>query len=158
MEISVSNEQSKYLLAEDALIVAVRAVLADTPYVVGSVDIAIVDDHSMRQLNAQYLQHDRPTDVLSFVLEREASSLEGQIVVSIDTAVREAPQFGWSSDEELLLYVVHGALHLVGLNDKTAEEIVQMRAAETQYLKQLGIRQAVGRLEPKNRETANTPN
>ena len=78
MEISVSNEQSKYLLAEDALIVAVRAVLADTPYVVGSVDIAIVDDHSMRQLNSQYLQHDRPTDVLSFVLEREASSLKAR--------------------------------------------------------------------------------
>ena len=96
--------------------------------------------------------------MLSFVLEREASSLEGQIVVSIDTAVREAPQFGWSSDEELLLYVVHGALHLVGLNDKTTEENIQMRAAETQYLKQLGIRQAVGRPGPKNGKTANTPN
>jgi probable rRNA maturation factor len=158
MEISVSNEQSKYSLAEDALVVAVRAVLADTPYVVGSVDVAVIDDHSMRKLNSQYLQHDRPTDVLSFVLEREASSLEGQIVVSVETAVREAPQFGWSSDEELLLYVVHGALHLVGLNDKTAEETVQMRAAETQYLQQLGIRQAAPRLTPNNPKTANTPN
>ena len=158
MEISVSNEQSKYSLAEDALVVAVRAVLADTPYAVGSVDVAVVDDLSMRQLNSQYLQHDWPTDVLSFVLEREASSLEGQIVVSVETAVRESPRFGWSSDEELLLYVVHGALHLVGLNDKTAKETVQMRAAETRYLKQLGIRQAARRLEPNNPKTAITRN
>ena len=158
MEISVSNEQSKYSLPEDALIAAVCAVLADTPYAVGSVDVAVVDDRSMRQLNSQYLQHDWPTDVLSFVLEREASSLEGQIVVSIETAVREASRFDWSGDEELLLYVVHGALHLVGLNDKTAEETARMRTAETRYLQQLGIHQPARRLEPNSPQTGITRN
>ena len=68
-----------------------------------------MDDRTIQQLNRQYLDHDEPTDVLSFLLEREAERLEGEIVVSRDTAACSAPAYGWTPADELLLYVIHGA-------------------------------------------------
>ena len=62
------------------------------------ISIAIVDDQRMHALNRQYLQHDYPTDVLSFVLECDeaAKSLDGEIIASADYAAREAPRYGWA--------------------------------------------------------------
>ena len=65
--------------------------------------------------------------------------LEGEIVVSAETAQKNAPEFGWSPEEELCLYVVHGALHLAGYRDKTASEERAMRQAEQETLADIGI-------------------
>jgi probable rRNA maturation factor len=73
------------------------------------------------------------------LLESGTRFLEGQIVVSAETAHRVAFQYGWSSDEELLLYVIHGALHLVGYDDTTEEARRRMRSCERFYLERFGI-------------------
>ncbi len=99
------------------------------------VSIAIVDDDTIRKLNQRYLQHDWSTDVLSFPLEQENEFLEGEIVASRETAGRAARQRGCRPDDELLLYVVHGALHLVGFDDKTAAAKRAMRRAERDVLR-----------------------
>lgn len=103
------------------------------------VSLAIVDDGTMAELNLRYLQHEGPTDVLSFRLDTddpgaEQQRLEGEIIVSADTGRRGAARSGWTLDDELLLYVIHGALHLVGYDDATPEDRGRMRAAERRRL------------------------
>jgi len=120
---------------------AVKIILEDAGIRSGEISIAIVSDAEMHRLNRQYLNHDYPTDVLSFVLDQDAAakSLDGQIIVSSDYAAREAPRYGWSSDDELLLYVIHGSLHLLGHDDTTPTAQRSMRQAETHYIRQFGL-------------------
>jgi probable rRNA maturation factor len=97
----------------------------------------------MHELNRRHLDHDYPTDVLSFTLEDDGKHLEGEVVISADTAEVEAAERGWTAAGEQLLYVVHGILHLVGYRDKSPAEIEEMRAAEEMYLRRFGFKQPV---------------
>ena len=141
--IEIANEQQTHAVDCKRLKQAVRNVLADAGIERGEISIAIVDDARMHALNRQYLQHDYPTDVLSFVLEHDEAtkSLDGEIIASADYAAREAPRYSWTADDELLLYVIHGCLHLVGHDDHTPEGQAAMRAAESKYLAQFGLKQ-----------------
>jgi probable rRNA maturation factor len=137
--ILVANEQATLAIDEPRLIAAVHAILAGTEFTSAYVSIAVVDDPTIHALNVQYLQHDYPTDVLSFVLEQTENRIEGELVVSADTASREAADAGWSPHDELLLYVIHGTLHLVGYDDHAPADQSEMVAAEAHYLQALGI-------------------
>ena len=64
------------------------------------------------------MNHDWPTDVLSFVLDDDDGHLEGEVIISADTAAAAAAEVGWPAAAEQLLYVIHGMLHLVGYRDK----------------------------------------
>ncbi len=96
------------------------------------VSIAIVDDPAIHELNREHLQHDWPTDVISFIFEvdEEANSVDGEIIASADTATRLSKDAGWKPEDELLLYIVHGLLHIAGLDDIEPEDQVEMRNAE----------------------------
>jgi probable rRNA maturation factor len=135
--VDVANETDETIDAA-RLAAAVQIVLADTQCEAATVSIAIVDDPTIHRLNRQFLEHDYPTDVLSFALA-EPPHLEGEIVASIDTARREAVAAGWSTEAELLLYAVHGALHLVGHDDHEPCDAAAMRAAEQSVLARLGV-------------------
>ena len=141
LTIEIADEQSAHALDHSRLKKAVREVLKEAGVRSGEISVAIVEDRRMHELNRQYLEHDYPTDVLSFVLERDesAGSLEGEIIVSADYAAREAVRFGWTADDELLLYVIHGCLHLVGHDDQTPDGAAAMRAAETKHLAAFGL-------------------
>jgi probable rRNA maturation factor len=118
---------------------AVKAALTLGDVNAGIVNVVIVDDPTIHELNVRHLDHDYPTDVLSFPIEQDAGRVEGDIVASADTAAREAPKYGWSATDELLLYVVHGALHLGGFDDLEPAKLKQMRAAERQVLAEFGL-------------------
>jgi probable rRNA maturation factor len=105
----------------------------------GYVGVVAVDDPTIQELNRRHLNHDCPTDVLSFPMERTQTRLEGEVVVSADTAVATAPDYGWSAESELLLYVIHGTLHLVGCDDRDREGRREMRRREKAYLNRLGL-------------------
>ena len=139
--IEIADEQQAHTAEHSRLKKAVRLVLGDAGIERGEISIAIIDDARMHALNRQYLQHDYPTDVLSFVLERdeEQKTLDGEIIVSADYAAREAPRYGWTADDELLLYVIHGCLHLIGHDDQSAAGLAAMRAAESQHLARFGL-------------------
>jgi probable rRNA maturation factor len=134
IQVQIANEHPDFTADEARLRQAVENVLLEAELASGVVSIAIVDDSAIHRLNAQFLAHDEPTDVLSFVLEQTADAWEGEIVVSADTARRLARQLGWDPRDELLLYVVHGALHLVGYDDGDDHERARMRAAERRHL------------------------
>jgi len=139
VRVLIANEQSTLAIEESQLRAAVLAVFRESAYDAGTVSIAVVDDPTIHEINRQYLEHDYPTDVLSFVLEDCQPSLEGELVVSTDTAASNAAEYSWPPSNELLLYVIHGALHLVGYRDKQPDEISAMRAAEAKHLRELGI-------------------
>lgn len=105
--------------------------------------IAIVDDPTIHQLNVEHLQHDWPTDVISFVFsdatQEPLGCIEGEIIASAEMAARLGIQANWSSEDELLLYVVHGMLHLAGLDDQTEEQRLAMRELEQKCLLDLGV-------------------
>ncbi len=136
--IHVANEQT-LPIDETPLRQAVRMILHDASIREATVSVAIVDDPTIHELNRRYLNHDHATDVLGFVLHRDEDRLEGEVVVSAETAQRVAQQFGWSPADELLLYVIHGTLHLAGCDDQTPGERAAMRARETAYLARFGL-------------------
>lgn len=139
LRILIADEQSTLTVDESQLRAAVELVLRDSSYDSGAISIAVVDDPTIHEINRQYLEHDYPTDVLSFPLEDEPPYLEGELVVSTDTATSNAAEFNWSAHHELILYVIHGTLHLVGYRDKQPADIAEMRAAEAKHLQELGI-------------------
>ncbi len=101
--------------------------------------IAIVDDETIQELNAEQLGHDWPTDVISFILDEIDGRLEGELVASAETAARVCIAAGWTVDDELLLYVVHGLLHVVGMEDLQPEQQTAMRRLEQACLLALGV-------------------
>lgn len=125
---------------EELLERAVRHLLQQDQVLRAEISVAIVDDPTIHQLNRQFLEHDYPTDVLTFPLEtpEENGLLAGEIIVSWDTAKKNAQELGLSAEGELLLYVVHGTLHLLGFDDHEEEDAAAMRDAERECLKALG--------------------
>lgn len=121
---------------------AVRLAASDQGFTSGSIGLLITDDETIHEINRTHLQHDYPTDVISFSYERSGSRVEGELVASVDTASREAARLRWSALNELILYVVHGTLHICGLADETAPQRSRMRQAEQRVLTELGIENA----------------
>jgi probable rRNA maturation factor len=134
LDIAIAREHPTAVVDAKRLRRAVQAILTDAGITSGEISIAIVNDARMHELNRRYLNHDYPTDVLSFVLARDGDRLDGQIIVSADYAAREAARYGWNADDELLLYTIHGALHLVGHDDLSPEAKRVMREQERRYL------------------------
>ncbi len=139
IEVLFCNEQDRLPVDGDRLQQAVRQVLSESDFTSGSISLAVVDDPTIHQLNREYLQHDYATDVLSFVFEATDNHLEGEVIVSVDTAHKIAVEHNWPGDDELLLYVVHGALHLIGYDDKDPDARPLMREAERRHLATWGL-------------------
>jgi probable rRNA maturation factor len=131
----------RHAVDERRLIAGVRSVLNESDFVSATVSVAVVDDPTIHELNRRYLKHDWPTDVLSFVLDQPAGHLEGEIILSADTAAISASEIGWPASAEQLLYAIHGTLHLVGYCDNSASGKREMRAAEKRCLRKLGLEQ-----------------
>ena len=140
IRVRVANHQTAVRVNRRRLCRAVRMVLRQEGIDEAEISVAVVDDAAIRQLHRRYLGRDDPTDVLSFLLERSPAGLEGEIVVSGQTACTAAREYGWSAARELLLYVVHGALHLAGWKDRTRKERAAMRSRQREYLARLGIK------------------
>ena len=138
--IEIANQQDVLPVDEGRLKSAVAAVLEEEAIGDALVSLAVVDDRTIADLNRRYLQHDYATDVLSFVLERSAARLEGEVIVSSETAVSQSRRWGWAAEDELLLYVIHGTLHLLGVGDATPQERERMRRRESECLANFGLK------------------
>lgn len=104
------------------------------------ISIAVVGDDQIHEINRQYLDHDYETDVITFDFGKhpETDALMGEIVVSAETAARMASEVNTPPATELILYAVHGSLHLAGFDDHEEGDRQAMRAAEKQMMNQLG--------------------
>ncbi len=103
---------------------------------VGEIAYLFCDDEKILEINHTYLQHDFYTDIITFDYSEE-DTISGDIFISIDTVRSNAQKYGTHFDEELYRVIIHGILHLCGLNDKTDEEEKGMREAENRALREV---------------------
>jgi probable rRNA maturation factor len=104
------------------------------------VSLAFVDNATIHRLNKQFLDHDEPTDVLSFPMSDPGSrKLQGELVLGVEVAQEAARERGHDVQAELALYVIHGLLHLCGHDDHDDADRRRMRERERHYLAALGL-------------------
>jgi probable rRNA maturation factor len=121
---------------------AVTTAAKSSGFSLGRIGVMVTDDDTIHELNRRHLDHDYPTDVISFTYDRSGATVEGELVVSLCTARRSASELGWDWRYELLLYVVHGTLHICGLEDSSPADRAEMRSHEQAVLQRLGIADA----------------
>ena len=111
----------------------IKAVAAMHDRKVGEIGYMFVSDEKILEVNNQYLGHDYYTDIITFDY-CEGDILNGDIVISLDTVRTNAEKFGKTYEDELNRVIIHGVLHLCGINDKGPGEREQMEAAENKAL------------------------
>ena len=141
INVEINNDRLQVPLDHGRVRDAVQTILNDAAVSRAEISVAVVDDPTICRLHRAYLKQDGPTDVLSFVYEHREDLLEGEVIVSAETAAMTADWYGWTASEELLLYVIHGTLHLVGYDDTTAEARREMRRQERVVLARFGLEQ-----------------
>ena len=114
------------------MIASVDACLKSHKVKHAKIDIIFLSDRRIRTLNKQYLQHDYATDVITFPLDEQP--LYGEIYVSLETARRQANEYGVTVVNELCRLAVHGALHLLGYDDATLEDRAAMHKLESKFI------------------------
>lgn len=111
----------------------IKAVAASYGRKVGEIGYMFVDDGKILEVNREYLGHDYYTDIITFDYD-EGDIINGDLVISLDTVRTNAEKFGKSYEEELHRVIIHGILHLCGINDKGPGEREIMEAAENKAL------------------------
>ena len=111
----------------------VQSVAEDYGRRVWEVAYIFVDDEEILRVNRQFLQHDYYTDIITFD-DSTATRISGDLFISLDTVRSNAEGLGVSYDQELLRVIIHGILHLCGINDKGPGEREIMEAAENKAL------------------------
>lgn len=120
-------------LNHEAVASWVEKVAASLGKRVGALSYIFCDDEYILDTNRKYLQHDYYTDIITFDY-CEGDVLSGDLFISLDTVRTNAEQFGKTYDDELHRVIIHGILHLVGINDKGPGEREIMEAAENKAL------------------------
>jgi probable rRNA maturation factor len=139
-KISVHTPQEIVPVDRGRLREIVRTVLEGEDVKDYEISLAFVDNPTIHRLNKQYLDHDEPTDVLTFPYSgADAKKLEGELVVGVEIAQAQAAERGHDVQAELALYVIHGLLHLCGYDDKAPGPEKEMRERERHYLRQAGL-------------------
>jgi probable rRNA maturation factor len=152
MQIEISNQQEKMTVTQ-AIEDRIIEVLEETARVhevddLAEVSLMFTDDETIHEMNREYRGIDRPTDVLSFALEEgeeeeiyggPEENLLGDIIISVETATRQAEEYGHSVEREMAFLALHGMLHLLGYDHMEEEGRQEMRAQEEAILASLGI-------------------
>lgn len=148
MEISISNLQKKIPLQTDQIKKVVQRILKFKRLDQACISVVFVSSQKIRALNKKYLNRTYATDVLAFNLsdencnsstpDGEGEDLMGDIVISTDAVRQNVKKFKTEPAYELVLYVVHGILHLLGYDDHSAKDTREMRAEEQVIMNYLG--------------------
>lgn len=142
MDIDVSIRDLQDLPVDEALLAeAARRAVRLGEGELHSLSIAVVNDARIRALNRRFLDRDAPTDVIAFEAEREpdgpSEGAAGEVIVSADTARRQAREAGHSLQAELCLLVAHGALHALGYEDHDTQSRARMDELQSRVLEQM---------------------
>ena len=144
MKIQIENQQKRIKINKRKFRTAVTKLMKLLDCADMEISISFVDDETIQQLNRQYLSKDRPTNVISFPLQEGAFSsinpdMLGDIVISVDTAHRDANQGNLSFDEEIIFLIIHGLLHLTGYNHENTSKInaLKMKKKEKELFRLL---------------------
>lgn len=105
---------------------------------VGEIAYIFCDDEKILEVNREYLQHDYYTDIITFDYTEE-EIISGDLFISLDTVLSNSVQLGVSYEQELYRVIIHGILHLCGINDKGEGEREIMEREENEALALLGL-------------------
>ena len=111
----------------------IKQVAKDYNKTVGSVSYLFCTDNKILEINKQYLQHDYYTDIITFDYSDD-HNISGDLIISLDTVLTNSEKFQTDYMDELYRVIIHGILHLCGINDKTPEEQSIMTNAENKAL------------------------
>ncbi len=148
MELIFGGEEGRAENLSDLMEKAAAATLAREGVPTEDVEISItfVDDEEIRELNAQYRDIDKVTDVLSFPqfestddLPEEGEIILGDVVLNVEQAKRQTEEYGHSEDREIIYLFVHSLLHLLGYDHMEEDERAEMRGAEEEIMNELGL-------------------
>jgi probable rRNA maturation factor len=131
-EIHIFNDTKRTPIPRAKMRRVIENVLRGEGALEAAVSVVLVDDKCIHGMNKEFLQHDYPTDIITFPLDDE--TIDGEMYISIDTAICQAAEYGVSLTNELMRLAVHGTLHLVGYDDASTEERKQMSALEDKYI------------------------
>ncbi|MGC6425116.1 MAG: rRNA maturation RNase YbeY [Lentimonas sp.] len=135
ISLEVSNQYDELVNPENETITLFNALIRSKrfPILTGELSIVFVDDETIAQVHADFMDDPTPTDVITFPANPEMESA-GEIIVSVDHAQSRAAELGEAFNRELSLYLVHGWLHLAGYDDRDEADRQAMRAAEQEAL------------------------
>jgi probable rRNA maturation factor len=131
--VAVRNRQRRLKINTRLLAEIARQTLELVGKTRAQLGIVLVDDVTIANLNAQYHATPGPTDILSF----DYGDGEAELIISVEHAVAQARRFRTTAAREIILYVVHGVLHLSGHSDLTRPDRSRMRAAERRIMDRL---------------------
>lgn len=154
MPLLVDNDQDQVRIPP-GLLDKLEAVLAEVTLSEGlepevEISLLFVDDRRIAELNRQYRNHDCSTDVLAFAMRERTESepeildpagdfLLGDVVISLETALRQSAEYGHSLEREVAYLFLHGVLHLLGYDHEEEQARQEMRAKEENILNRLAL-------------------
>lgn len=139
MEIQLSNEQSIAPIGTETVKSKIRAILSDLGYPEAELSLVLTDDEGIARLNERYLGRPGPTNVISFPQQEGEfvgvnPNLLGDVVISVETAVREAETAGMPLEWALSRLMIHGILHLVGYDHEAPDADAEAMEAKSREL------------------------
>lgn len=137
MKISINNSQNLIKIRITPFRKIVKEILKTLNIKQKTVHILLTDNTKISLLNKRYLGRNYPTDVISFFLEDsfDPRGVLGEIVISVEKAIENSKRFKNLLQDEIILYLIHGILHLKGFKDRTREEKKKMRLEEKKIAK-----------------------
>jgi len=144
MDITLKDLQKRVRLNSSQILTITKAILRHEHVNQATLSIVFVSHQRIRALNKKYLNRNHTTDVLAFDL-RDNASLKGKskvvigdVIISMDAALKSINTYQTTLSQELALYVVHGILHLLGYDDHKSADVKRMRRKEQEILSYLG--------------------
>ncbi len=135
--VEIANLQKHYEIKNSQIKRVVKEVLGKKGNG-AKLSLVFVDNNEIKKLNKSYFNSNEVTDVIAFPLNNNKNALNGEIVVSVETAVDIAGKRSIDIEGEIVLYVVHGLLHLLGYRDGNRNDAETMHNKEYRILKTLG--------------------
>ena len=135
MKITIKNLQNKLPLGQTKIKNLIRRILkGENITASGWINICFVDNALIKKFNSKFLKSRSSTDVLAFNLGNKRKIMLADIMISTDQAILQARSFKTTPGYELLLYVAHGLLHILGFDDHSPEQTKLMRKKESEYV------------------------
>ena len=142
MPITIHNSQRHLKVNQSRIKTVLARILKEEGHASSEVSLVLVDNRRIKSVNRKYLKKNRITDVISFPLgdrqDPAGDNLLGEIIVSVEKARQEARRRKIPAQKEVLLYCVHGLLHLLGYDDMTPRKRRRMERRQGEMINRKG--------------------
>lgn len=129
--------ENKYKLSKAAIRETASILIKKTGISIDSLHLSFIKNEQLRKINEKHLNSYYDTDIITFNYSDKALTIDGEILISIDEAIKNAQRYKCDVDNELKRLIIHGILHLIGFNDYEKKDKKNMREMEDNLLEHL---------------------